>query len=92
MASTSTQTSPATAEALAGAGHRVETVEPPWRNGDAAAILQRVFYGCAEDTDGLPWEALEDRTRAEARVGRLLRRARPAPTGPTPASSSPPTA
>jgi amidase len=72
----------ATAEALAGAGHRVETVEPPWRNGDAAAILQRVFYGCAEDTDGLPWEALEPRTRTEARVGRLLRRARPAPTGP----------
>jgi amidase len=72
----------ATAEALAGAGHRVETVEPPWRNRDAAAILQRVFYGCAEDTDGLPWEALEPRTRAEARVGRLLRRARPAPTGP----------
>jgi amidase len=72
----------AAAEALAGAGHRVETVEPPWRNGDAAAILQRVFYGCAEDTDGLTWEALEPRTRAEARVGRLLRRARPAPTGP----------
>jgi amidase len=71
-----------TAEALAGAGHRVETVEPPWRNGDAAAIIRRVFYGCAEDTDGLPREALEPRTRAEARVGRLLRRARPAPTGP----------
>jgi amidase len=72
----------ASAEALAGAGHRVETVGPPWRNGDAAAILQRVFHGCAEDTDRLPWEALEPRTRAEARVGRLLRRARPAPTGP----------
>jgi amidase len=71
-----------TAEALAGAGHRVETVEPPWRNGDAAAIIRRVFYGCAEDSDGLPWEALEPRTRAEARMGRLLRRARPAPTGP----------
>jgi amidase len=71
-----------TAEALAGAGHRVEIVAPPWRNGDAAAIIRRVFYGCAEDTDGLPWEALEPRTRAEARVGRLLRRARPAPTGP----------
>jgi amidase len=72
----------ATAAALAGAGHRVETVEPPWRNGDAAAILQRVFHGCAEDTDGLAWSDLERRTRAEARVGRLLRRARPAPTGP----------
>src|SRR5215217_7795579 len=32
----------ATAEALATAGHRVETVDPPWRNGDAAQILQRV--------------------------------------------------
>jgi amidase len=72
----------ATAEALAGAGHRVETVDPPWRNGDAAPFLRRVFYGCAEDTDRLSWEALEPRTRAEARVGRLLRRTAPAPTGP----------
>jgi amidase len=72
----------ATAEALAGAGHRVETVDPPWRNGDAAPFLRRVFHGCAEDADRLTWEALEPRTRAEARVGRLLRRARPAPAGP----------
>ncbi len=72
----------ATAEALADAGHRVEETDPPWRNGDAAPILQRVFYGCAEDTDRLPWEALEPRTRAEARVGRLLRRTRSAPSGP----------
>ena len=72
----------ATREALAGAGHRVETVDPPWRNGDAAPFLRRVFYGCAEDADHLAWEALEPRTRAEARVGRMLRRARPAPDGP----------
>ena len=72
----------ATAEALAGAGHRVETADPPWRNGDAAPFLRRVFYGCAEDADRVTWEALEPRTRAEARVGRLLRRARPAPDGP----------
>ena len=72
----------AVAQVLADAGHQVEAADPPWRNGDAGRILQRVFLGCAEDTDGLPWEALEDRTRAEARVGRLLRRARPAPTGP----------
>jgi amidase len=72
----------ATAEALAGAGHRVETVAPPWRNGDAPAFLQRVFYGCAEDADRLPMGALERRTRAEARLGRLLRRVRPAPSGP----------
>jgi amidase len=72
----------AVAQVLADAGHQVEAADPPWRSGDAGRILQRVFYGCAEDTDGLPWEALEDRTRAEARVGRLLRRARPAPTGP----------
>jgi amidase len=72
----------ATAEALAGAGHRVETVDPPWRNGDAAPFLRRVFYGCAEDADRMTWEALEPRTRAEARLGRLLRRARPAPAGP----------
>jgi amidase len=72
----------ATAEALAGAGHRVEAAEPPWRNADAAPFLRRVFHGCAEDADRLAWEALEPRTRAEARVGRLLRRVRPAPTGP----------
>jgi amidase len=72
----------ATAEALAGAGHRVEPADPPWRSGDAAPFLRRVFLGCAEDADGLTWEALEPRTRAEARVGRLLRRTRPAPTGP----------
>ena len=72
----------ATAEALAGAGHRVETVDPPWRSRDAAHIFQRVFYGCAEDVDRLPEGALERRTRAEARVGRALRRARPAPSGP----------
>jgi amidase len=70
------------AEALAGAGHQVEPTDPPWRSGDAAPFLQRVFLGCAEDADRLTWEALEPRTRAEARVGRLLRRARPAPTGP----------
>ena len=72
----------ATAETLAEAGHRVETADPPWHNGDAAPFLRRVFYGCAEDTDRLRWEALEPRTRAEARMGRTLRRARPAPAGP----------
>jgi amidase len=72
----------ATAQVLADAGHQVETTDPPWRNGDAAPFLQRVFYGCAEDADRLPEDALEPRTRAQARVGRLLRRARPAPTGP----------
>jgi amidase len=30
----------------------------------------------------MTWKALEPRTRAEARVGRLLRRTRPAPDGP----------
>ena len=35
-------------------GHRVESAGPPWRNGDACPILQRVLRGCAEDTDGLP--------------------------------------
>jgi len=72
------------AEALARAGHRVEPVDPPWRSGDAAPFLRRVFLGCAEEADPLTWEALEPRTRAEARVGRLLRRARPGPTGPPP--------
>jgi amidase len=72
----------ATAEALAAAGHQVSETGPPWRSGDAAPFLQRVFYGCAEDADPVDWEALEPRTRAEARLGRLLRRARPAPSGP----------
>jgi amidase len=72
----------AVARVLADAGHQVEATDPPWRNGDVPPFLRRVFYGCAEDTDRLPSDALEDRTRAEARVGRLLRRARPAPAGP----------
>jgi amidase len=72
----------ATAQALAEAGHRVEEVDPPWRNGDTVPILERVFHGCLEEADPLPAGALERRTRAEARVGRLLRRARPAPSGP----------
>jgi len=72
----------ATAAALRDAGHQVAATDPPWRNGDAAPFLHRVFLGCAEDADGLDWEALEPRTRAEARVGRLLRRARSVPSGP----------
>jgi amidase len=72
----------ATAQVLADAGHRVETTDPPWRNGDAAPFLQRVFHGAAEDADRLPWKALEPRTRTEARVGRLLRRTGSAPDGP----------
>ncbi|HEX7146677.1 MAG TPA: amidase family protein, partial [Actinomycetota bacterium] len=72
----------AVAQVLADAGHQVEATDPPWRNGDVPPFLQRVFYGCAEDTDRLRWEALEPRTRAEARMGRTLRRARPAPSGP----------
>ncbi len=72
----------ATAAALREAGHQVAAADPPWRNGDAAPFLHRVFLGCAEDADGLDWEALEPRTRAEARVGRLLRRARSVPSGP----------
>jgi amidase len=72
----------ATAEALRGAGHRVDTADPPWRTGDANAFLYRTFLGCAEDADGLPAEALEPRTRAEARIGRVLRRVGPSPSGP----------
>src|SRR4029450_7686179 len=66
----------ATAGALAEAGHRVATVDPPWRDGDPAPFLQRVFQGCAEDADRLPAGALGRRTRAEARGGGLPRRAR----------------
>jgi amidase len=72
----------ATAAALTDAGHRVEDADPPWRNGDATTFLHRVFLGCAEDADGLPSAALEPRTRAEARVGRVLRRLVPGPDGP----------
>jgi amidase len=72
----------ATAEALRDAGHQVAAADPPWRNGDPAPFLRRVFLGCAEDADGKDWGSLEPRTRAEARVGHLLRRAGPAPGGP----------
>jgi amidase len=72
----------ATAAALAEAGHRVSATAPPWRNGDAAPFLERVFLGCAEEADGLEGRALERRTRAEVRAGRLLRRVGRAPAGP----------
>ena len=72
----------ATAAALRDAGHQVAAANPPWRYGDSAPFLRRVFLGCAEDADGKDWRALEPRTRAEARVGRLLRRAGPTPGGP----------
>jgi amidase len=72
----------ATAAALGEAGHRVAEAAPPWRNGDAAPFLYRVFLGTTEDADGLPEDAMERRTRNQARIGRLLRRLRPAPDGP----------
>ena len=80
----------ATAEALREAGHRVVAADPPWRNGDAGPFLHRFFLGIAEEAAPLDWAALEPRTRAEARGGRMLRRARPVPSGP-PARSSPAT-
>jgi amidase len=72
----------ATAEALAAAGHRVVAADPPWRNLDAWPFLHRFFLGAAEEAEPLDRAGLEPRTRAEARLGRLLRRARPAPDGP----------
>jgi amidase len=72
----------ATAEALRDAGHQVAAADPPWRNADAAPFLRRFFLGIAEQTGALRWEALEARTRAEARAGRLLRRTGRVPTGP----------
>jgi amidase len=72
----------ATAEALGDAGHQVVAADPPWRNGDAGPFLHRFFLGVAEEAAPLDWAALEPRTRAEARAGRMLRRARPRPSGP----------
>ena len=72
----------ATTEALRGAGHQVAAVDPPWRNGDAAPFLRRFFLGVAEEAGRVSWDALEPRTRAEARAGRLLRRTGPLPSGP----------
>jgi amidase len=72
----------ATAGALSDAGHKVDAADPPWRNGDAGPFLHRFFLGVAEDAEPLDPAALEPRTRAEARAGRLLRRTRPVPDGP----------
>jgi amidase len=72
----------AVAETLRGAGHQVEAADPPWRNGDAGPFLHRFFVGIAEEAAPLDRAALEPRTRAEARAGRMLRRARPVPNGP----------
>jgi amidase len=72
----------ATAEALRDAGHQVVPADPPWRNGDAGPFLRRFFLGVAEDAERVAWAALEPRTRAEARAGRLLRRTGRVPSGP----------
>jgi amidase len=71
-----------TAGTLRDAGHQVVAADPPWRNGDAGPFLHRFFVGVAEETAPLDRTALEPRTRAEARAGRVLRRARPVPSGP----------
>jgi amidase len=72
----------ATAEALRDAGNQVVEADPPWRNGDAGPFLHRFFVGVAEEAAALDQAALEPRTRAEARAGRILRRTRPVPSGP----------
>ena len=54
----------------------------PRRNGDAGPFLHRFFVGVAEEAAPLDRAALEPRTRAEARAGLALRRARPVPSGP----------
>jgi amidase len=71
-----------TAETLRDAGHRVDDADPPWRDGDAGPFLHRFFVGVAEEAEALDRAALEPRTRAEARAGRILRRTRPVPDGP----------
>jgi amidase len=72
----------ASAAALREAGHEVVPGGPPWRNGDAAPFLRRFFMGVAQDAERVAWEALEPRTRAEVRAGRLLARAGRLPSGP----------
>jgi amidase len=72
----------AAAETLRDAGHQVVAADPPWRDGDAAPFLHRFFVGVAEKSAPLDRAALEPRTRAEARTGRILRRTRPVPSGP----------
>jgi amidase len=71
-----------TAATLRDAGHRLVAADPPWRNGDAGPFLHRFFVGVAEEAAPLDQAALEPRTRAEVRAGRVLRRARPVPDGP----------
>jgi amidase len=71
-----------TAGTLRDAGHQVVAADPPWRSGDAGPFLHRFLVGAAEEAAPLDRAALEARTRAGARAGRVLRLARPAPSGP----------
>jgi amidase len=71
-----------TAALLRDAGNQAVAADPPWRNGDAGPFLHRFFAGVAEEAAVLDEAALEPRTRAEARAGRILRRTRPVPSGP----------
>jgi amidase len=71
-----------TAGTLRDAGHQVVAADPPWKNGEAGPFLHRFFVGVAEQAAPLDRAAMEPRTRAGARAGRVLRRARPVPSGP----------
>lgn len=64
----------AAACALRDAGHVVDTVAPPWRLRDQPRYVARYFAGSADDADGFALRALERRTGAIVRTGRLLRR------------------
>ncbi|MFD4459259.1 amidase [Nocardia sp. NPDC058480] len=64
----------AAVKALRDAGHVVDTVAPPWRVRDHPRYIARYFAGSADDADGFSLRALERRTGAIVRTGRLLRR------------------
>lgn len=66
-----------TATELRGAGHTVSPASPPITNQAAFAITKRRTDGLLDEIDAAPRDLIEPRTRAEARLGRLLRRIAP---------------
>lgn len=57
-------------ELLAGAGHNVEAVDPPYALRTAIPLLARWFAGAAVEAEGANWTLLESRTRSHVRLGR----------------------
>ena len=66
------QAAESAAQLLAGAGHTVSTVHPPYKVLDAVSLAARWALGTAEDAEVLDHSRLQRRTRGHMRFGKVL--------------------